>query len=209
MVRVLGIVSVMIVTAFVHPSLAAEYCDAYLKEKAPPGVVVVYSKAEQRLCYFVNGRVAFSHRASHGREEGPKECQGDGKTPEGRYSLRVSRPSSGVPIYKMLADRAPGFFKKKFMALHKQKGRVKLWPTFMLIDYPNAAQRRQARKRCKKGDPGDSVGIHGSASVYKWVGAAQSLANHSDGCIVLDRKAMKRFEALVTRKTPILILPDD
>ena len=190
------------------PGVAGDFCADYLKAHAPKGRLVVYSKAEQRLCYFQRGAVAFSHRASHGRADGPKACQGDGKTPEGRYQLEVSRRSSGVPLYKTLAERAPGFMREKLMTLHRRKGRVRLWPTFMNITYPNRAQVRQAKTHCKDGRAGYAVGIHGSAAVYKWMGVAQSWANHSDGCIVLDRSAMSRFEALITRKVSILILPD-
>ena len=189
------------------PSVAADFCARYLKKKSPRGRLVVYSKAHQRLCYFKDGVVAFSHRGSHGREKGPKVCQGDGKTPEGRYTLRKTR-KSGMDLFKELEKRSPKVAKKAFTKLREKNGKVSLWPTFMHIGYPNKSQKRRAKKTCKNGSAGSAIGIHGSAFVYKWIGVAQSLVNHSDGCIVHDRAAMRRFEALITRRTTILILPD-
>ncbi len=192
----------------VSPALGADFCDEYLAKKKPRNGLVVYSKAEQRLCYFSGRKVRFSHRASHGRNDGPKTCQGDGKTPEGRYILSVTR-KSGVDFYKELERAAPGFAKGAFAALRRSKGKVPLWPTFMHIGYPHNKQVRHARTHCKNGKAGSAVGIHASAFTYDWLGVAQSLVNHSEGCIVLDGEAMARFEALIKRRTPIIILPDE
>jgi murein L,D-transpeptidase YafK len=197
-----------ILSGLAMPGHAADFCDRYLQAKTPRGKLVVYSKAQQRLCYFSGGEVAFSHRASHGRNDGPKECHGDGKTPEGRYSLSKAR-KSGLDLFKQLEKRAPQAAKETFEKLRKKNGKVSLWPTFMPIGYPDRRQKRRARTACRNRNAGSAIGIHGSAFIYKWLGEAQSLVNHSDGCIVLDRAGMNRFEKLIKRRTPILILPDD
>ena len=75
---------------------------------------------------------------------------------------------------------------------------------FMHISYPNADDTRAARSLGTK--PGGGIGIHGPQQWYAFLGRAQSLVDHSDGCIVLDQRAMKELSEKVRKSVPIEIV---
>ena len=77
--------------------------------------------------------------------------------------------------------------------------------TFLLISYPNAADTANAEKSGLK--PGNSVGIHGPAAIYEYLGSFQALMNHSEGCVVLHREAIDRLSSLMSKPVLITILP--
>lgn len=106
--------------------------------------------------------------------------------------------------------RAPG--PKRVEGDHRTpEGRYRLSPArystkfgrFMLISYPSKADRERARALGKPA--GGAIGIHGPQLWYAFLGSAQALVNHSDGCVVLDRTAMARLDALITEPVPIII----
>lgn len=69
----------------------------------PPGVSVdqvVVEKKTHRLLLVKNGRMLKSYAIALGREPGPKERQGDGRTPEGKYS--IDSRNAGSRYYRSL-----------------------------------------------------------------------------------------------------------
>jgi murein L,D-transpeptidase YafK len=135
---------------------------------------LVYIKAEHQLCLLDARGVAWERRASHGREPGKKRFEGDGRTPEGQYTVAAARVSQRFGL-------------------------------FMPISYPSAEDVRRARAEGK--DAGGNVGIHGPQRWYAFLGRAQALIDHSDGCIVLDAEGIEELAALVKKPVPIEILP--
>lgn len=166
-----GRLSLFAVVVLVCPSAGAadDVCDR-AASSGSAALRVEYFKQHQRLCVVEDRRVRLSTRASHGRNDGAKQVEGDGRTPEGTYTLSPARRS------------------KKF-------GR------FMHISYPSRRDRERAKSLGKAA--GGAIGIHGPQDWYAFLGPAQALVNHSDGCIVLDRRAMERLVALIVRPVPI------
>jgi murein L,D-transpeptidase YafK len=135
---------------------------------------LVYVKAEHQLCLLDAHGVVWERRASHGREPGKKRHEGDGRTPEGRYTVSVARVSQRFGL-------------------------------FMPISYPSVEDIERARAEGKQA--GGSIGIHGPQGWYAFLGRAQALVDHSDGCIVLDADGIEQLAALVKKPVPIEILP--
>jgi murein L,D-transpeptidase YafK len=77
---------------------------------------------------------------------------------------------------------------------------------FLPISYPNAQDIEGARKLGKSA--GGAVGIHGPQSWYAFLGNAQALINHSDGCIVLDEEGIREIADLVKRPIGIEIFAE-
>ncbi|HEX6244143.1 MAG TPA: L,D-transpeptidase family protein, partial [Polyangiales bacterium] len=78
---------------------------------------------------------------------------------------------------------------------------------FMPISYPNAEDARAAHAQGKQ--PGSGVGIHGPQRWYAFLGEAQALIDHSDGCIVVDRPNMQALAGLVKQPLPLEIVAAD
>src|SRR4051812_17527072 len=57
------------------------------------GLHLVYLKREHMLCLQADEKTLWSARASHGRNPGKKQLEGDGRTPEGAYTLAPARKS--------------------------------------------------------------------------------------------------------------------
>src|SRR4051812_18992643 len=69
--------------------------------------LVVVRKTERRLDLYRGGVVFKSYRISLGRHAaGPKQQQGDGRTPEGEYRIDYRKPDSS--FYKALHISYPG-----------------------------------------------------------------------------------------------------
>lgn len=155
------------------PSPLGDDACASLPPASTAGARVVYLKSEHRLCLFEPDGSVHSWPASHGREQGKKRFEGDGRTPEGRYMVSAAR--------------------------HSQR-----FGLFMPISYPNADDAHSARAAGRP--PGGAVGIHGPQRWYRFLGRAQALIDHSDGCIVMDADSMQELARRVTKATPIEIL---
>ncbi len=82
----------------------------------------------------------------------------------------------------------------------------KRYVLFLPISYPNADDIKRARSAGRRA--GSGVGIHGPQRWYAFLGQAQALVNHSDGCIVLDEAGIQELAARVTRPLEIEILAD-
>jgi murein L,D-transpeptidase YafK len=77
---------------------------------------------------------------------------------------------------------------------------------FLPISYPNADDLKRARAAGRPA--GSGVGIHGPQGWYAFLGQAQALANHSDGCIVLDEPGIRELAAHITRPVALEILAE-
>lgn len=143
-------------------------------QEAPrSGQHLVYLKREHRLCFLDGARTLWSSPASHGARAGKKRFEGDGKTPEGSYTVHPARPSQR-------------------------------FGTFMHISYPGPDDVRHARQHGRR--PGGAIGVHGPQVWYAFLGTWQAAVDHSDGCIVLDRKGIAELAALVREPMPMDIL---
>lgn len=138
------------------------------------GARLVYLKAEHQLCLFEQDGTLRHWPASHGRNAGKKQFEGDGRTPEGRYRVRPARSSERFGL-------------------------------FMPISYPSPEDVRAASVAGKPA--GGDIGIHGPQRWYAFLGRAQALVDHSDGCIVVDADGMQELTARVRRPLPIDIVP--
>jgi murein L,D-transpeptidase YafK len=157
-------------------------------ERAPREVAVTVKKADRRLVLFGDAKEIFSCPVGlGGSPQGPKERQGDQRTPEGRYRVCTRNASSQFHLFLGLdypnerdADRglAAGLVSR---AQHRQivraarAGRQPPWGTAL----------------------GGAVGIHGSGSSADWTW----------GCIALDDSDIELLWALCPVGTPVTIEP--
>jgi murein L,D-transpeptidase YafK len=73
------------------------------------------------------------------------------------------------------------------------------------VSYPNAAERRRARKR--GWPPGGDIMIHGLPPKWAWVGRWHSLLDWTQGCIAVSNGEMDELSRAVPLHTPIEIKP--
>lgn len=73
------------------------------------------------------------------------------------------------------------------------------------ISYPNAEDKKQARKR--KVNPGGAIMIHGQKNGYGWLWFVTQRFNWTDGCIGVSNRAMDEIWRAVDIGTPIEIKP--
>jgi murein L,D-transpeptidase YafK len=73
------------------------------------------------------------------------------------------------------------------------------------ISYPNAKDRKEARKRGV--DPGGDIMIHGQKNGYGWLSLLAQRFNWTNGCIALSDKDMDTVWSAVKPGTPIEIKP--
>lgn len=84
-----------VVVAFVSTAQVALAADAVTRPTYPMADLVVVKKSERRLYLYSNGEVLRTFEVSLGLSPvGPKEREGDFKTPEGRYRLESKNPNS-------------------------------------------------------------------------------------------------------------------
>jgi len=100
---------------------------------------------------------------------GDKKVEGDGKTPEGLYTIDRRNPNS---------------------RFHLSLG----------IDYPNAADRAEARNMGQS--PGGDIFIHGRPQAYQ-----SGQRDWTWGCIAVTDREMEDIYAMVGDGTPSLIMP--
>lgn len=75
---------------------------------------------------------------------------------------------------------------------------------YLHISYPRAEDRRVARRAHKH--PGSAVGVHGPQRWYAFLGSAQSLVDHSDGCIVVDAEGIGELSRRIKKTISFEIL---
>lgn len=161
---------------------------------APPKTVpagrasIHVSKSARRLTLFVEGKEVFSARVALGKSaRGPKEREGDRRTPEGDYYVCTRNDKSRFHrflglSYPNLGDAEAGF----------RAGRI----TRAQRDAIEAAVR--ARRRPPWDTPlGGEVGLHGSGAGRDW----------TLGCIALDDRDVDVLWEACALGTPVRINP--
>lgn len=145
-------------------------------------------KRARTLTVLDDGRPVRQYRISLGfHPEDPKHEAGDGRTPEGRYDIRVRNPDSRFTLSLGLSYPGPddalrglvaGLISdgdyRRVMAAHAA-GRVPPWDTRL----------------------GGALFIHGGGATFDW----------TDGCVALDDADMRELYALTGEGTPVEIRP--
>jgi lipoprotein-anchoring transpeptidase ErfK/SrfK len=137
--------------------------------------VLIVSKVDRQLSLYQNGRKISSYPVRLGYN-GLKDklVQGDGATPEGRYHVSVMKGEGETQFYRAL-----------------------------LLDYPNAEDRRRFLAAIRSGAIPQTASIGGQIEIHGMdsTGASQTL-----GCIMLDNQHMKTVFSRVTVGTPVTIV---
>ncbi|MDH4301343.1 MAG: L,D-transpeptidase [Nitrospira sp.] len=136
---------------------------------------IVVSKAERELILYKNGRKVLSYPVRLGFNGiREKQFQGDGATPEGRYRVIDKRGPGQTQFYRAL-----------------------------VLDYPNAEDRRRFDLAKKTGQIGLGKGIGGLIEIH---GVENEYAQQTLGCVMLDNPSMAALFESVPVGTPITIV---
>lgn len=136
---------------------------------------IVVSKAERELTLYMNGRKALSYPVRLGFNGiREKQVQGDGATPEGRYRVTDKRGPGQTQFYRAL-----------------------------VLDYPNAEDRRRFNLSKKAGKIASGKGIGGLIEIH---GVENDSAEQTLGCVMLDNPKMAALFERVSVGTPITIV---
>lgn len=135
---------------------------------------IVISKADRRLLLYRNGQQVLSYSVRLGFNGiREKRYQGDGATPEGRYHVTTKRGHGQTQFFRAL-----------------------------VLDYPNAEDRRQFLLDRKNGQIPSSRGIGGQIEIH---GTQNELAP-SLGCVMLENPQMAWLFNRVEKGTPVTIV---
>ena len=136
---------------------------------------IVVSKAERELTLYKNGRKVRSYPVRLGFNGiREKQFQGDGATPEGRYRVTDKRGPGQTQFYRAL-----------------------------VLDYPNAEDRRRFDLAKKTGHIALGKGIGGLIEIH---GVENEYAQQTLGCVMLDNPNMAALFESVSVGTPITIV---
>jgi lipoprotein-anchoring transpeptidase ErfK/SrfK len=136
---------------------------------------IVVSKADRRLLLYRNGQQVLSYSVRLGFNGiREKRYQGDGATPEGRYRVTTKRGQGQTQFFRAL-----------------------------VLDYPNAEDRRQFLMDRKTGHIPSSRGIGGQIEIH---GTQNELAAPSLGCVMLENPQMAWLFNRVEKGTPVTIV---
>lgn len=136
---------------------------------------IVVSKAERELTLYMNGRKVLSYPVRLGFNGiREKQVQGDGATPEGRYRVTDKRGPGQTQFYRAL-----------------------------VLDYPNAEDRRRFDLSKKAGKIAPGKGIGGLIEIH---GVENESAEQTLGCVMLDNLNMAALFERVSVGTPITIV---
>lgn len=138
---------------------------------------VVVDKSSRRLYLFENGTAFREYPIALGKNPGPKQEEGDGRTPEGRYVLDWRKSNS-----------------KFYRAIHVS------YPNEQDVARAQAADRDPGSYIMIHGSP-DWV------PSSEWADQWLNQENWTDGCIALSNDKMDEIWKLVKDGTPIEILP--
>ncbi len=139
---------------------------------------VVVAKEEHRVTLYVNGTVAKVYEADLGFNwVSDKLLSGDGATPEGRYRV-----------------------------IQEKRGGATLYYKALLLDYPNALDRRefQAAMRGRKIPAGSGIG--GLIEIHGEGGRGE---DWTKGCIALRNRDIDELMRFVGNGTPVTIIGSD
>lgn len=151
-------------------------------------VRIVIRKSERRLWLLAGGREVYCARVALGASpRGPKEREGDRRTPEGEYYLCTRNDKSRYHLfmglsYPNLGDAEAGL----------ADGRI------TRAQYDEIARRVRARQQPPWNTPlGGEVGIHGAGSGRDW----------TLGCIALENEGVDLLWKHCPLGTPVRIEP--
>lgn len=136
---------------------------------------IVVNKADRELMLYTNGRKVLSYPVRLGFN-GIKEkrFQGDGATPEGSYRVTAMRGSGETRFFRAL-----------------------------VLDYPNAEDRRRFRLAKQSGMIAPTTSIGGQIEIH---GVESELMAQTLGCIMLDNPHMNTLFSHVSSGTPVTIV---
>jgi lipoprotein-anchoring transpeptidase ErfK/SrfK len=136
---------------------------------------IVVSKADRLLTLYKNGRKVLSYPVRLGFNGiREKQYQGDGATPEGRYHVTTKRGPGHTQFYRAL-----------------------------VLDYPNAEDRRRFASAKKSGRIAPTKSIGGQIEIH---GGENELMAQTLGCIMLDNPHMAALFERVSAGTPVTIV---
>lgn len=136
---------------------------------------IVVSKADRLLTLYKNGRKVLSYPVRLGFNGiREKQYQGDGATPEGRYHVTTKRGPGYTQFYRAL-----------------------------VLDYPNAEDRRRFASAKKSGRIAPTKSIGGQIEIH---GVENELMAQTLGCIMLDNPHMAALFERVSAGTPVTIV---
>lgn len=136
---------------------------------------IVVSKADRVLTLYKNGRPVLTHPVRLGfNGMREKQYSGDGATPEGRYRVTAKRGQGQTQFYRAL-----------------------------VLDYPNAEDRRRFEQAKKAGRIPSAKGIGGQIEIH---GNENELMAQTLGCVMLDNAHMAALFERVEPGTPVTIV---
>ena len=161
-----------------------------LPTRAPvegPRVVVIH-KAERVVGLYREGRLAATYPIALGHSpEGHKEREGDGRTPEGLYSICNRNPASRFHLFLGLsypnADDADAA---------RRAGRISNAEHRQIIEAIDAGRQPPWDTPL-----GGEIGIHGGGAASDW----------TLGCIALENEAIEQLWETLKVRDPVLIRP--
>ena len=136
---------------------------------------ILVNKADRRLTIYRNGRPVVSHPVRLGYNGIlEKRYQGDGATPEGQYRVVKKRDRGQTQFYRAL-----------------------------LLDYPNAEDRRRFHKARRAGAIPPEAFIGGQIEIH---GEDDLPMSQTLGCLMLDNRRMDKLFEQVEVGTPVTIV---
>jgi murein L,D-transpeptidase YafK len=155
---------------------------------AEQGLSILVSKAERTLTVYRDGEMIHRYRVGLGfRPQGPKRWEGDGRTPEGRYSIAMKNPRSRYYLSMALNYPTPDDASRGY-----KEGRIN-WEEYRAIKLAyNDGKAPPWNTRL-----GGQIFIHGRGATQDW----------TRGCIALDDADMRELYSLVDVGTPVTIVP--
>jgi murein L,D-transpeptidase YafK len=158
--------------------LAAAVSGQAAAQDLPSGTVadrIVVEKSARTLSVFRGSVLLKTYKVALGpNPKGHKEREGDGRTPEGIYTIDSRKRDSAF-----------------HRALH--------------ISYPNAEDRRNARRR--RVSPGGDIMIHGLPNGMGATGKAHVLRDWTNGCIAVTNDEIEELWRVVPNRARIEIKP--
>ncbi|MBA2410824.1 MAG: L,D-transpeptidase [Gammaproteobacteria bacterium] len=196
------------ISACVHspPSVEPEDVAVHEPEVAPPvmpppvkvetqrltvpsqGWFILVAKANRQMTVYSDGKIVHRYDIGLGfQPSGHKRWQGDGRTPEGHYSVAVKNPRSRYFLslglnYPLPADGAKGY----------AQGRIS-WDQYQAIEDAYAGRKVPPWNTRL----GGAIFIHGRGAAGDW----------THGCIALENADMQQLYNLVDVGTPVTIVP--
>ena len=163
-----------------------------------PDPAITVRKAARALDLTCRGRPRARFGVSLGRApKGPKQREGDGRTPEGSYYVCTRNDRSAFHLFLGLAYPGPAD------AERGQRDRL-----------VTPAQVRAIREaHAQRGAPpwntrlGGAVGIHGAKNGWGFVGRLHLLFDWTNGCIAVADREIEELWGLVPLGTPVTIAP--